>query len=235
MKALCCLILPALIGFITPGIVAADPEVDFQDLDKIRVDALTYLKKIPDLDKSVRITIGNIDPHLKLPICSHLEFSLPSHSNYRGHFRLGVRCVEPNEWSLFLSVTILAPNTYYTTRTELDKNHPIQKEDIIATEIYQANNPQGGINDPQQLMGRTLTHPLRAGATVRNTDLHPEPSLARGQTVQIVGVGPGFKITRTGQLLTNASPGQLTQVKTTSKQIITGIARSGGTVEIKLQ
>jgi flagella basal body P-ring formation protein FlgA len=66
------------------------------------------------------------------------------------------------------------------------------------------------------------------------TDLHPEPSLTRGQTVKIIGIGSGFQITRTGQLLANANPGQKTQVRTASKQIITGIARSGGIVEVSL-
>lgn len=235
MKALYYLIFPVFIGLITPRFAAADTEMAFQDLEKIRVEALGYLQDLPGFDKSARVTMGTIDTQLRLAACPHLEFSLPGNGNYRGHIRLGVRCPEPNAWSLFLSATVLTPKTYYITRNELSKNHPIQKEDIIATEVFQANTPQGAINDPLQLMGRTLTHPLLAGATVRNTDLQTEPSLARGQTVQIVGVGTGFQITRTGQLLANANAGEPAQVKTASKQIITGIARSGGIVEVKLR
>ena len=87
MKALYYLIFPVFIGLITPRFAAADTEMAFQDLEKIRVEALGYLQDLPGFDKSARVTMGTIDTQLRLAACPHLEFSLPGNGNYRGHIR----------------------------------------------------------------------------------------------------------------------------------------------------
>jgi flagella basal body P-ring formation protein FlgA len=234
MKAHALMLLVALTGLFSFSCFGAELEPEYQDLDQLRTQALEFLKRLPGQSSTTRITIGFIDSHIKLAPCSTIEFFLPNNSNQRGNIRLGVRCISPQAWSLFVSASVLEPKTYLISRTALDKDHVIDKQDVIATEVFQAHTAPGALSDAQQILGRSLTHPILAGATLRNTDLHPEPSLARGQTVKIVSVGTGFKITRTGQLITDTHSGQNAQVRTASKQVITGVARSGGIIEITL-
>lgn len=236
MKPHALMLLIALTGLFSFPSIGSELELEpeHQDLEQLRSQALTFLQHLPGLSSTTRVTIGIIDANLKLAPCSTIDFFLPNNSNQRGNLRLGVRCTSPQAWSLFVSASVLEPQSYLITRTALDKDHVINNQDVIATEVFQTHTPPGALSDAQQVLGRSLTHPLLAGTTIRNTDLHPEPSLARGQTVKIVSVGSGFQITRTGQLLANTNPGQNAQVRTASKQIITGIARSGGTVEIML-
>ena len=236
MKPHALMLLIALTGLFSFPSIGSELELELepehQDLEQLRTQALAFLQHLPGLNSTTRVTIGLIDAHIKLAPCSTINFFLPNNSNQRGNIRLGVRCVSPQAWSLFVSASVLEPKTYLITRTALDKDHVIDKQDVIATEVFQTHNPPGALSDAQQALGRSLTHPLLAGATLRNTDLHPESSLTRGQTVKIVSIGSGFKITRTGQLITDTHSGQNAQVRTASKQVITGVAHSGGIVEI---
>ena len=228
------MLLVVLAGLLHSPSAWPETESSYQDLEQLRQQALVFLQHLPGIVSTSRISVGSIDTRLKLTACPKVEFSLPNNSQQRDNIRLSLRCSAPNSWSLFVSASILESKTYFITRTGLDKDHVIQNQDVIATEVFQTHTPPGAISDSQKFLGRSLTHPLFAGVAVRMTDLHPEPSLTRGQTVKIIGIGSGFQITRTGQLLANANPGQKTQVRTASKQIITGIARSGGIVEVSL-
>jgi len=232
MKSYRFVIFVALTSLLTFPAYSSEIEPAYQDLELLRTQALEFLNRLPDLSKTSRISIGNIDPRLKLTPCSNIDFLMPSNSNQRGNIRLNVRCLAPQPWSLFVSASILESKTYLITRTALEKNHAIDKQDIISTEVFQPHTPPGAINDLQLILGRNLAHPLLAGSTIRMTDLLPESSLTRGQTVKIISKGNGFQITRTGQLLNNTNSGQKAQARTSSNQVITGTARSGGIIEM---
>ncbi len=232
MKPYRYMIFVALTGLLSFSVCGTEPEPNYQDLELLRSQALTFLQHLPGLNTSSQLSVGNIDPRLKLTPCTNIDFTLPNNSNQRGNIRLGVRCLAPQPWSLFVSASVLESKTYLITRTALDKNHAIDKQDIIATEVFQPHTPPGAISDPQLILGRILAHPLLAGSSIRITDLLPELSLTRGQTVKIVSKGNGFQITRTGKLLNNTNSGQKAQARTSSNQVITGTARSGGIIEM---
>lgn len=208
------------------------PQTTQQDLQQLREQAIQYLKQLPGISADSQIKVSPVDPQLKLANCSAIEFFLPNSSHQRGNLRLGARCSEPQPWSIYLGASILEPRTYFVTRKALAKDHSIQATDLVASHVYDANSSAGLITDPEQITGRILTHPIAAGVALRQQDLRSEPSLQRGQTVKIIAKGKGFNVSNQGQLLSNAIAGQSVRVMTASKQIITGIARTGGIVEI---
>ena len=203
-----------------------------QDLQLLREQAIQYLKQLPGLSADAQIKVSPVDPQLKLASCSAIEFFLPNNSHQRGNLRLGARCSEPQVWSIYLGASILESKTYFVTRKPLPKDYSIQSSDLVASQVYDSNNSPSLITDPEQITGRILTHPIAAGVALRQQDLRSEASLQRGQIVKIVAKGSGFTISNQGQLLANAIAGQSARVMTASKQIITGIARSGGIVEV---
>jgi flagella basal body P-ring formation protein FlgA len=50
--------------------------------------------------------------------------------------------------------------------------------------------------------------------------------------VRITAKGPGFSVSSEGKALNNATEGQVVQVRTSSGQTVSGIARPSGIVEI---
>jgi flagella basal body P-ring formation protein FlgA len=56
--------------------------------------------------------------------------------------------------------------------------------------------------------------------------------MQQGQTVKIVSSGPGFQITAEARALNNAVEGQVAQARTAGGQVISGVARPGGVLEV---
>jgi flagella basal body P-ring formation protein FlgA len=59
--------------------------------------------------------------------------------------------------------------------------------------------------------------------------------VTQGQTVQLISAGNGITIRTEGKALNNAAEGQSAQVKISSGQVISGIARENATVEVRRQ
>jgi flagella basal body P-ring formation protein FlgA len=55
----------------------------------------------------------------------------------------------------------------------------------------------------------------------------------QGQSVKIIGTGSGFEVTNEGRALASAVVGQVIQVRLNSGQILSGLVRADGTVEIR--
>jgi flagella basal body P-ring formation protein FlgA len=63
--------------------------------------------------------------------------------------------------------------------------------------------------------------------------LRQQPSVQQGQNVRLVSRGPGFQVSAEGRALNTAADGQVAQVRTSTGQTISGIARTGGVVEVR--
>jgi flagella basal body P-ring formation protein FlgA len=54
----------------------------------------------------------------------------------------------------------------------------------------------------------------------------------QNQAVKVVSKGPGFQVANDGRALNNGVEGQVVQVRLGNGQIVSGIARNGGVVEV---
>jgi len=68
---------------------------------------------------------------------------------------------------------------------------------------------------------------------MRSDQLVAAWAVQHGQSVKTVTHGAGFSVSSEGKALGNAADGQVVQVRTPSGQTVSGIARSGGIVEIR--
>lgn len=221
-----------LIALLPSQFTWAQTDTQLQSHEELRGRAIQFLTSLPGITHDSKIKVNLPDPRLSLVNCESLEFFLPSSSSQRGNIRLGARCTAPQSWSLYLIASILQPVTHYITLRAMEKGRTVTANDVIASPVYEQHPPKGLINDLQELAGRTLIRPLPAGASLRSNDLHTEPTLTRGQTVKIIATGKGFGITYEGKSLASAMAGETVQVRTQSNHIISGIARTGGIVEI---
>jgi flagella basal body P-ring formation protein FlgA len=56
--------------------------------------------------------------------------------------------------------------------------------------------------------------------------------IRQGQSVKVISRGNGFEVTNEGRAMSNAAEGQLAQVRMAGGQVVSGIARPGGAIEI---
>ena len=184
------------------------------------------------LPGAVNLSVGQIDPRLNLAACPAPEPFMPSGSRIWGKTTVGVRCSAPASWTIYVQATVQVVADYVVTATPLAQGQVIGPHDLAKTRGDLTLLPQGIVTDVSQAIGRTLAISLPLGSPLRTDSLRNQQAVQQGQVVRLVSNGPGFRVSAEARALNNANEGQVTQARTTSGQIITGIARTGGVIEV---
>jgi len=92
--------------------------------------------------------------------------------------------------------------------------------------------PANILTEPSLAIGKAATATIPAGRPLRADMLKAQTVIRQGQTVRVLSQGPGFAVANEGRALTNAVDGQVTQVRLGNGQVVSGIARPGGSIEI---
>ena len=79
----------------------------------------------------------------------------------------------------------------------------------------------------------TAAYRITAGQPIKGAALRNAQSV-RGSNVRINAVGKGFMVSSEGQALDNAAPGATVQVRMPSGQVVSGVVRNAGLVEMHL-
>lgn len=179
----------------------------------------------------VQINMGKLDIS-RLPACTALEAFSPPGTRLSGKTHVGVRCLGPNVWSVLVPVQISITGNYITTTRPLVAGQPITATDIALVTGDLATLPTGVISDPQTAIGKTLRNSIGTGQPLRSDQLLAPLVIRQGQTVRVISAGPGFAVSSEGRAMNNAAEGQLAQIRMSSGQTVTGIAKADGSVEI---
>lgn len=180
----------------------------------------------------VSVSVGAIDDNLKLTECAAPEVFLPPGSRAWGRTTVGVRCQAPAPWTIYVqaSVSVIAP--YLVAAAPLAQGQVITGQDVIFENGDLAQLPAGIFTDMAQVAGRIVHISMVAGTVLRQEMVRVPPVVQQGQTVMLVSAGNGFRISAEGQALGKANEGQVVQVKVASGQVVSGIARQGGQVDV---
>jgi flagella basal body P-ring formation protein FlgA len=224
LVALCCLLF-----VYSPASASAG----MQDLGVIRkmVDHFVRQNTV-ELPGQVTSTVGAIDPRLQLPSCDTPEVFLPAGSRLWGNATVGVRCPTATPWTIYVpvSVRIMAP-TAVATRP-LSAGQTVGQADVAIQSNDLSQLPPGVIMDPALAIGKTVIIGASTGQAFRQDMLRAPQVIQQGQTVKLVAKGNGFQVTAEGKALANATLGQVVSVRTQSGQVISGIAKQNGVVEV---
>ena len=209
------------------------PAISKQDLAALGPVVERYLAiQSIGLPGKINVELGKLDTRLNLAPCAAPEAFLPKGNRPWGKTMVGIRCSAPVTWVVYMPVTVRVQGDYYVTAAALIQGKTVVAEDLLKTSGELTTLPNGIITDPAQAVGRTTTLALRAGAILRQDQLRSLNVVRQGQTVRIVSNGPGFQITTEGYALGNATEGQTAQAKTAAGQVVSGVARAGGILEI---
>ena len=204
-----------------------------QDISTIRQTVEQFLRiQTAGLPGQVNITVGNVDARTNLTQCVAPEAFIPNGGRLWGKTTVGVRCTTPSPWTIYVAATVQVIGEYITTTAPLAQGQMVGANDIAKVKGDLTTLPPGIITDPSQAVGRTLALSLPSGAPLRSDSLRAQPAVQQGQSVRVVSSGPGFRVTAEARALNNATEGQIAQVRTASGQVISGIAKAGGIVEV---
>jgi flagellar basal body P-ring formation protein FlgA len=171
----------------------------------------------------VEVSVGQLDPRLRLAPCEKVEPYLPPNTRLWGRSRIGLRCVRgPSAWNVYLPITVKVYAPALVAATALPAGAVLAATDLREAEIDWAEEPGGAFTQPESLLGRTLARPLSAGQGPRPSHLKPRLWFAAGDTVRVITAGSGFSAVSTGEALTPGVEGQTARVRTDGGRVVTG-------------
>ncbi len=177
-------------------------------------------------------TVGAIDPNNHLAPCPALEAFLPAGSRPWGRINVGVRCQAAAGWSIYVPVQVRVLGEYFVTARPLARGQAVAAGDLARRQGDLTELPAGVVTEEAQAVGKVLGISVQSGQILRSDILRAPLAVQQGQSVKIVSAGKGFRVSAEGKALANAVDGQVVQVRTASGQTVSGIARTGGTVEV---
>ncbi|MCW5298317.1 flagellar basal body P-ring formation protein FlgA [Herbaspirillum lusitanum] len=204
-----------------------------QDLGALQKIAEQFMKvQTTGLSGTVNIAVEPADSRLNLAACTSPQAFMPNGGRLWGRTTIGVKCIAPSPWTIYLRATVQVIAEYIVTAAPLAQGQIIGPNDITKVKGDLSNLPNGIITDSSQAIGRTANISLALGAPIRQDALRSNRVVQQGQAVRVVSTGPGFQITTEARALTNGSEGQMVQAKTSAGQVVSGIAKAGGILEI---
>jgi flagella basal body P-ring formation protein FlgA len=204
-----------------------------QSIESLRQTVEQFLHtQSAGLPGTVTIAVGSIDPRTNLTACAAPQAYLPHSARVWGKTTVGVRCSVPTNWNVYISATVRVQGEYVATAAPLAQGQSIEPADLVKLNGDLTALPPGIIMNPEQAIGRTLAMSLLPGTPLRQDALRSQQAILQGQAVRVVSNGPGFQVSAEAKALKNANDGQVTQVRATNGQVLSGIARIGGVVEV---
>ena len=204
-----------------------------QDAAAIRNTVEQFLRvQSAGLPGEVQIAVGQLDAHLNLPSCPTPEAFLPAGSRVWGKTTVGVRCTVPAPWTVYVTAQVKVYADYLVSARPLVPGQVLGGEDIAKLRGDLAALPAGILTDAAQAVGRTVTMSVALGSALRQDLLKTQQAVQQGQAVRLVSSGAGFAVTTEGRALNNAAAGQIAQARTAAGQVVSGVARAGGIVDV---
>ncbi len=184
------------------------------------------------LPGKVSTSVGSLDPRTQLSPCNAMEPFLPSGSRLWGKTTVGVRCLGPASWTVFVPVQVTVHGSYVVTAHPLSPGQPLTSTDLTVRQGDLSALPPSVLTDPAQGIGKTLKNGIGSGQPLRGDMLIAPYVVQQGQSVRLIAKGAGYAVSNEGKALNNASEGQVAQARTGSGQVVSGVARPGGVIEI---
>ena len=180
----------------------------------------------------VTFTISQLDARTQLTPCNAFEPFMPPGSKLWGKTTVGVRCLGPSTWTIYVPVQVSVTGNYLVSARNLLAGNGITASDIVVRSGDLSTLPTNILTDQSQAIGKTVKNGFGAGQPLRSDQLIAAWAVQQGQSVKTVSNGPGFSVSSEVKALNNATEGQIVQVRTASGQTVSGVARPGGIVEV---
>lgn len=185
------------------------------------------------LPGQVEVEMGEFDPNNQLPPCASLSAFFPPGTRAWGQISVGVRCDSPVAWTVYLPARVRVVTDYLVVARPIRPGQIIGPDDVRLETGDLAAQPSGTLTDLSQVIGHHARIAIASGNTLRNDMLRLPPAIRQGETVKVVAAGAGFSISNEGRALNRAGEGEPVRVRMSNGQIVSGIARAGGVVEVR--
>lgn len=210
------------------------PAQEVQDLAAIQRAGETFVEaQTRSLPGKVEIAVAPLDPRTRLACCERLQPFLAPGVKLWGNANVGVRCVQPDPWTVFLPVTVKVFAEVVVLARPVARGHAFTAEDLRLQNLDLAQQPAGVFTDASQVLGKLSTGAFAAGTALRADQVRAPLAVNYGQPVRILFQGEGFRVSSEGRALGNAAVGESVQVRAASGRMLRATVREPGVVEVR--
>ena len=189
----------------------------------------------PDKFK-LSLTIGKIDPRLRLANCqTSLEAFFPVTARKLGPTTIGVRCLSPVAWQIYVPVQVKAFGTVVVNKHPLTRGTIISTSDLMMATRELSGAIQGYYTTFDQLEGMILKSNLASGSIISPRTVQNRKLVKMGDIVTILAETNGLHIRMKGKAMMDGAKGESIRVKNTrSKRVLQGEVIGSRLVRINL-
>ncbi len=222
------------LSFTLPAVYATET----QNLTEIKSAAEQFLTKQTATlfqHQKVRIMMGNLDPHLKLPKCTHPLTIQPDMDLSKSNNTIQVSCHGEISWGVRIGYKLQRFAQVLTPSKTISKGEKITENDLQLTE-NDITSLNSYFTDKSSVVGQVAKTIILPGQIIQTTQIIPAKYVKRGEMVTLIAEIPGLKITSKGTALNDGTLGESIQVKALgSKRIVDATVVSEHTVKVSTQ
>lgn len=183
----------------------------------------------------VEVTLGQLDPRLKLAPCDKVKAYLPDGAQLWGKTRVGLRCEQgPVRWNVYWPVTVKVWGKALVAAVPLRPGNTVAQADVVVGEVDLAASGSPALTRAADIVGRTVLRSLEAGQSVRQDDVKSRRWFAIGDPVRLNVRGEGFLVASEGVALTPGDEGRCARVRMDNGRVLCGQPVGERLVEVAL-
>jgi flagellar basal body P-ring formation protein FlgA len=228
-----------LVGLVTVLLAATAPArataIEAEMAEQVQQFAAEATRQSGLAGLRVQISVGRLDPRLRLAPCTTVQPYLPTGTRLWGAARIGLRCTDAAvRWNVYLPIQVDVFGPALVAAAALPAGHVLIADDLRNAEVNLAATRSPAMARQELAVGRALSRPLAAGDTLRGADLRARQWFAAGDNVRLVAAGSGWRINGEGQALAAGVEGQSVRVRTESGRVVSGVPVAERLVEVVL-
>lgn len=183
----------------------------------------------------VEVTLGQLDPRLKLAPCQKVTAYMPQGFKLWGNSRVGLRCERGSvRWNVFWPVTVKVWGPAVVLANAVQAGQTLAPQDLKMVEVDLAESTSPAVAELSEAVGRTVQRHLQAGQSLREADLRARRWFSAGDPVRLHVKGPGFMASSEGTALGHGDEGRCTRIRTSQGRVVCAQPVGVGTAELTL-
>lgn len=223
--------LPLLGFFLT---LPFTPLAQGKDMNGMRQEAQTWLARQVEQaypDSIVRVEVGPLDSRLRMADCENLRFFLSTGARLWGGGSLGMKCVAPSTWILYLTYQVQLTGPALTAQRPIPARQLLGPGDATLSNVRYEQDPGSYLREIPP--GAVTQRSMNRNQPILVHDLILPDVIQAGAKVRVRVQGRGFSVAQEGKALNTSKAGGTVQVKMPTGRIVRGMANQAGEVEIR--
>lgn len=206
-----------------------------QSLEEIEHVAYMYgLSEAQAQYDNPQIAMEPLDARLRLEECAgELNAFSNTHNSGLGNQTIGVKCLSPVAWTVYVPVKVKVFQPVVVARRPLAAKHILSKDDLMIKQQDIASIRQGYLKNTNQAVGQQLKYSVAQGTVINPNGLVTQKLVHRGDQIMLIAKAGSMEVRMSGIALSDAIRGQRIRVKNlSSKRIVEGVVDAPGIVRV---